>query len=423
MTSTERNRDPAPEIQFGRRSVTFGDTLDWASPLVPVDLLVELPFWLMIDDCELHLPLGPAQIQVRVHDNHREVYAGEVRDSRVTLVYRGPSPELMHPDIPRLAAEQGLVLAERPSRTVLRLASATHADVLSAANDSDELDAPPRRRLEAETYLASLCEAHLPVVNGLIQRYRLTTYDYFAYEVSPWDVPVWTVNAATGGVTVRLLPYWDWDSKPMLVGPDQPDGPDLPPRPFRFTDVVTLRQTDPAEATPGELELLDARSLMERGDYTGAVRRTATALEAAVDWALASALRGQHDELEVQRRMSASMNNFPGRLRQWLKLTAVQVPQDLLDELEVTRSLRHDIVHRARRISAAERGVAQRCVDNGRWLFNLVEQKPVRRDLRERGGTLRSVGRSALTPRFPVELTSDGARVTDLKGREPIGGS
>lgn len=180
--------------------------LDWASPLTPVELLVELPFWLMIDECELGLPFGPAQIPVWVHDNHREVYAGEVRDSRATLVYRGPRPELMHPDITRLAAEQGLVLAERPSRTVLRLRAAAHSDVFSAVSESEEPDAPARRRLEAEAYLASLCEAHLPVVNDLIQRYRLATYDYFAYEVSPWDVPVWTVDAPSGGVTIRLLP-------------------------------------------------------------------------------------------------------------------------------------------------------------------------------------------------------------------------
>lgn len=162
---------------------------------------------------------------------------------------------------------------------------------------------------------------------------------------------------------------------------------------------------------------------MERGDYTGAVRRTATALEAVVGWALAAALRNQHDEAEVHRRLSASMNDFPGRLRQWLKLTAVQVPERLLNELEVTRAIRHDIVHRARRVSAAERGVAQRCVDTGRWLFNFIEQKPARRDLRERGGSLRSVGRSALAPRLPVEVTSDGARVADLDAQELVGDS
>jgi hypothetical protein len=35
--------------------------------------------------------------------------------------------------------------------------------------------------------------------------------------------------------------------------------------------------------TPGELELLDAVNLMERGDYSGAVRRVTTAIEVVVE--------------------------------------------------------------------------------------------------------------------------------------------
>lgn len=422
MTDRETPGDAPPAGGSGLPDeVIFEDMLDWASPLAQVYLLVELPFWLMIDDCELELPLGPAQVAVWVHDQHREVYLGEVRDSRTTLVYRGPRPDLLHPDIVRIAEEQSLVLAERPSRTVVRLRASVHTDVILAMDGSEEPEAMPRRRREAEAYLASICEAHLSVVNDLIQRYRLSTYDYFAYEVSPWDVPVWTIAAASEAVTIRLLPYWDWDSKPVVVGPDHPGGADLPPRPFRFTEAATLLATVPAGATPGELELLDARSLMERGDYTGAVRRTATALEAVVGWALAAALREHYDEAEVQQRLAASMNDFPGRLRQWLKLTPVQVPKQLLDELEATRAIRHDIVHRARRLSAAERGVAQRCVDTGRWLFNFIEQKPDRREVREGAGALASAGRSALAPRFPVHLTSDGAVVVAFDGDSPAG--
>ena len=37
-----------------------------------------------------------------------------------------------------------------------------------------------------------------------------------------------------------------------------------------------------ALSTPGEFDLLDARSLIERGDYTGAARRTVTAIEAVL---------------------------------------------------------------------------------------------------------------------------------------------
>jgi hypothetical protein len=222
---------------------------------------------------------------------------------------------------------------------------------------------------------------------------------------------VWTVDAAGRGATIRLLSYRDWDYKPVLLGPDRPGGPDLPARPFRFTDVDAMLRINPSETTPGEFDLLDARSLMERGDYTGAVRRTATAIEAVVEWALHQALGTRHDAAEVERRLEASKNDFPGRLRQWLKLSNAAVSATLLSELDVTRSIRHEIVHSARRIGPSERGLAQRCVDTGRWLFNFIEQKPDRRDLRERGGTLRSVGRSALASRFPVALTADGPRV------------
>ena len=40
-----------------------------------------------------------AEVVVRVHDKHHEVYAGEVLDSQVTLVYRGPRPDLLDPKI------------------------------------------------------------------------------------------------------------------------------------------------------------------------------------------------------------------------------------------------------------------------------------------------------------------------------------
>jgi hypothetical protein len=409
MAADEDRGSSAPPV--APESSSFGDLLDWTSPLVVVDLLVELPFWLMIDDCELVLPWGPIMATVRVHSQHREVYAGEVLDSRSSLVYRGPRPDLLDPQTRQIAADQGLVLVERPSRTVIRMQSMAHSDVFRAWQESFDPGAHPRLRAEADAYLATLCEAHISLVNDLVQRYRLATYDYFAFEVSPWDVPIWTVNTAEGGVTIRLLPYRDWDRKPVIVGPRRPESPDLPPRPFRFTDVETLLSTDPMAATPGELDLLDARSLMERGDYTGAVRRTVTAIEAVLEWALAAALRGRHDEAEVQGRLAASQNDFPGRLRQWLRLGGVQVPDVLLVELEVTRGIRHDIVHGARRIGPSERGVAQRCVDSGRWLFNFIEQRPARRDLREKPNVLRSVGRSALSPRFSTALTADGVRV------------
>jgi len=92
---------------------------------------------------------------------------------------------------------------------------------LTTFADPDDINHPEFKNTRA-SYWATLCEAHLAVVNELIQRYRMATYDPFAYEVSARDVPIWNLKHAT------------------------------------------------LSSSPGEFDLLDARSLMERGDFTGA---------------------------------------------------------------------------------------------------------------------------------------------------------
>jgi hypothetical protein len=89
----------------------------------------------------------------------------------------------------------------------------------------------------------------------------------------------------------------------------------------------------------------------------------------------------------------------------------------VLDHLEfpyrhdATRKIRHQIVHRGLRLGHDDRGGAQKAVDTGRWLFNKIEGRPDRTKLRETGGVLRSVGRVAMTPRFPAKLGPDGITV------------
>jgi hypothetical protein len=122
----------------------------------------------------------------------------------------------------------------------------------------------------------------VPVINELIQRYRLQTYDYFAYEVSAWDVPVWYVKYADIGYRAVLLPYKEWDAKPVTIEDGETPGDPPKVRQFEWTSLDALAAASSGDATPGEFDLLDARSLMERGDYTGAVRRTVTAIEAVL---------------------------------------------------------------------------------------------------------------------------------------------
>lgn len=166
--------------------------------------------------------------------------------------------------------------------------------------------------------------------------------------------------------------------------------------------------------------MLDARNLMERGDYTGAVRRATSAIEAVVEWRLREELTKQHSEADVDRRLAASENDFPGRLRQLCKLMGPSAPSGtLLDEFEETRRVRHDIVHRSRRLTSSEKGRAQRAVDTGRWLFNRIEGKPEREAVRERG-LLRSVGRSSMAPRFVTRVGSRGVEVEQPKASSDL---
>jgi hypothetical protein len=146
---------------------------------------------------------------------------------------------------------------------------------------------------------------------------------------------------------------------------------------------------------------------MERGDYTGAVRRTVTAVEAVLRWALVRELEKKYPPEEAEDRTARTDNDFPGRLAQWRKLAQPQISQQEFDEFQATREIRHEIVHRGRRLTHQERGRAQRAVDTGRWLYNKIEGSAERAQLRDYG-VLKSAGRVAMALRFPATVDFDG---------------
>jgi hypothetical protein len=407
------NRGPIPE------SFMFGDGINWSSPLEDVTLYVELPFWLMTPAGPVVIEWSGAKFTVHVCPPWMEVFGWEVTDSRASVVHQGPLDPAYAPSeqIEEALEESGGALMVRRSKTVLRLQTRGHADAFRDVGD----DEPPRVAEEHVVYWASLCEAHLPVINELIQRYRLASYDYFAYEVCPWDVPVWQLKHREEGVTAVLLTYKRWDEKPVILEDGKEPGDPPVARPFEFARADDLETLQSSAATPGEFDLLDARSLMERGDYTGAVRRTVTAIEAVLEWALSSELERKYGRNEAAQRLEASKNDFPGRVRQWLKLAEPSVDQDRFDKFEETREVRHEIVHKGRRLTQAERGMAQRLVDTGRWLYNEIEGKDERKQLREfaPGAVLRSVGRVEMSPRFPAEVDESGIVLRPFSVPEP----
>jgi hypothetical protein len=405
---------PVPE------SFVFGDGIDWSSPLAETQLYVELPFWLMMPAGPVDVEWSGAAFTVNICPSWMEVFVDEVTDSRVSCLHQGPwvpKYELSEEIAAELAQQPGSLLPRR-CKTVLRLTARAHTSAFRDLGDSD----PPRAQVEQEAYWASLCEAHLPVVNELIQRYRLVTYDHFAYEISAWDAPVWYLKHADVGYRAVLLPYKSWDEKPTTI--EDGDAPDDPPkiRPFQWTTSAGLNAVSSADATPGEFDLLDARSLMERGDYTGAVRRTVTAIEAVLAWALLRELEKKYPSGQAAQRFERTANDFPGRLAQWRKLAKPSISQPELDEFDKTRRIRHDIVHRGRRLVRHDRGRAQRAVDTGRWLYNKIESKPDRTKLRETEGVLKSVGREAMSPRFPATTGADGIILGPLAIEGPPAG-
>lgn len=390
-----RQYGPIPE------KFMFGDGIDWSSPLRETMLYVELPFWLMVPAGPVRVVWNGTEIVVHVCPRWMEVFAAEITDSRKTVLHQGPWESVYEPTAEAAEAlrQAEVPVLQRRTKTMLRFEALGHESAFREIG-SDE---PPRARGECRAYWASLCEAHIPVINELIQRYRLLSYDYFAYEVSAWDVPFWYLKHQGEGFGATLLPYKEWDDKPVTV--EDGDEEDHPPKvkPFQYASLLELNATRSEDARPGEFDLLDARSLMERGDYTGAVRRTVTALEAIVRWALIQELSKTHPADEAVTRAEMTANDFPGRLRQWRKLAVPDIAQTLFDEFESTRKIRHDIVHKGRRLTYEDRGRAQRAVDTSRWLYNHIEGDPDRSRLRDYG-VVKSVGRSALAPRFRPEI-------------------
>ena len=81
-----------------------------------------------------------------------------------------------------------------------------------------------------------------------------------------------------------LVPYRGWDHRPLVYEPNAQG------HIYKLIDPNELQGAISAQGTQGELELLDALNLMERGDYSGAVRRVATAIEVVVEATVASAI-------------------------------------------------------------------------------------------------------------------------------------
>jgi len=376
----------------------IGQELDWEAPSIPVDLRVELPFWIMVSDCVQDVDVNGHKFSIEIKDSYVELYTRAVTDSRYTCVYFGP-PKPLSPELKKAIKKSHAHVLSRKCKTVLRIQTACNKDVLIAAKQEG------KRSRSARPYLKSFCAAHIEVVNRLIQQYRLSTYDYFAYEVSPWDVPIWFIGSGSDALRMVLQDYRAWDEKPGMYSNMTASKGER----YKLIDAVKLQSAMNIEPSAGEYELLDALNFMKRGDYSDAVRRITTAIEVQLESVLRQELLKLHPVPEVDKNLKSSENKFWVRLRQYQELSGRELPISDKTELETTRTIRHSIVHNAYRIPFSQSEQLQRAIDTGRWIFNWLENQPTRTDVREKWIAKRSLG--SYFSLFSTEITPTGVIV------------
>jgi hypothetical protein len=405
------------------------EEINWDAPWVDVSLWVELPFWLMVEDTTVNVEVGGHNFETSIHEHYFELHAGIISDCKQGVLYQGPPKKNaeLSADIRNVLTRPDAHALWRKSKTVLKIKSRCNEHVWNTRNQANDAfkntKHPMALKKAIDLYLAELCRAHIPVVNKLVQQYRLATYDYFAYEVSPWDASFWLIEKNAKSVRIGLVPYREWDIIPR--GFAQPlhkiietakagRKVDPPSIPYRLIEKSELQNDMSFVAGPGELELLDSLNLMERGDYSGAVRRVTTALEVIVENVVSRAIESAQGKTIALKFLKDTEKNFRHRVRKYEELSGRTLSNVLSKEMFATRNLRHRIVHRGYRIGPGERGSAQKAVDTGRWTYNWFENDKKRSDVREKKIAYRGLGRDLTVGVFPTRITPEGVVVSKI---------
>lgn len=381
-------------------SYWIGQELNWDAPAIAVTLIVELPFWLMTSDSVVNIEVENYPFEIIIRDNYYELFGQVILDSRDSCAYIGPK-EKIGKQILEVIKKENIPTLWRKCKTVLKIKTLCNEDIFIKKEEHEGV---------VNHYLTSFFAAHIPVVNKLIEQYRLSTYDYFAYNVSPWDVPIWYISLKGDAIKNVLVRYKDWDDKPMMY--EQQEDPKI----YNLISSENLQESFNITPSAGEFELLDAINLIERGDYNGAVRRVTTAIEVLVENLLEFELLKfkSQEEVALELNKKPLKNNFPFKLYKYLELSARLIPDWINPELDKIRNLRHTIVHKAQRISFNNKGLAQEKVDKGRWIYNWFEDKENRRNVREQKISYRSLGRD-IGPIFQSKITADGVIILKPK--------
>jgi hypothetical protein len=377
------------------------DRADWATELeaskadklnldgerVRIRLLVELPFWLLVPECEISLMHEQTSVQASVFQKYIEVSQGPLyHASHATVRHIAHANDLTPDSLPPcLAGMRPAIIRHMKTVIVFQPEALKEAldwsagQSLTGSTPAEEIERVKRiRRINyAHLYFCSLAFGHIPFLNHLIRSYRSSSFDPFAVEISGWDVPIWFAQYGDALFRICLVPYWGTDTYPTVSRFGETTAQSY----IAATGEAVQTQAQ-EEVTPGELELLNALSLYHRGRFDDAIRSAVTAIEVAVEAQLFDLLKAKHytDE-EADRRLAETRNSFHDRLKDYEKVSQRRLPSPMVSwlptingvrlksELGWVRHLRHQIVHQGVGVDIFSAGLMQRAIETMTWLF------------------------------------------------------
>lgn len=356
------------------------DSIDWNGERLEIQLAFELPFWMLVPDNRYQVEVDGLTISIETVAQGISVQSDTLQSrTHARGRYFGRFPrEEAHGPFSAFDLIQGANF--RWTKTQCWITTTAVKDALVALDD--EL---PRSAM-ARQYFANLAMGHIPFINKLINAYRCAAGDPFAEEVTEFDVPLWFLVIPNVLKPIYLLPALCEDEYPTLrteVGKDDKE-------PYFATSPEDLIREFSFASVPGEVELRDAWSRCYRGRFGEAIRSAVTAIEVLLEAKLEEILtaKGLSPE-EVEERLKKTKNRFPTRLDDYCRESGRAVPGPTLhcipylnglrlrEQFEITRELRHDVVHRGKRLDPSLRNPMRRALETTTWLFDwLANDKP-----------------------------------------------
>ena len=351
----------------------------WNSAANDAELIVELPFWMLVDDGDVDVEYGKTTLKIKIDQNFLAVYDGPLTlGAQSNVCWLGQKK-----DFPSDGLGDGIPCpVYRELKTVLIVPVRIRGGIIGPLNSRLEIevnDHPKVRQYNrANQYVDTLAFAHLPALNNLIVKYRSSSHDPFAFEITESDVPSWFLRTPYSFCHFVVMPYWANDTAPGY----RAEGTY---KPFIAADVKSLSQVSIASLTPGQQELLYAISHMFRGRYNEAVRYSVTAIEVLIEEQLRSLyMKSGLSQQQVNQKLLDNQLKFHERVDDYEQFSGKRLPGPrthyipylngvrLKDELTSVRKIRHAIVHRGKRVGLFERGIARRCVETMTRLYQSI---------------------------------------------------